>query len=67
MARIARYLANSFNKHNCNFLDVRKIASLSLHKIKAFRNKGYDAIISIHDAINKILLRDSNYIVDVVM
>ena len=43
------------------------MASLSLHKIKAFRNKGYDAIISIHDAINKILLRDSNYIVDVVM
>ena len=43
------------------------MANLSLHKIKAFRNKGYDAIISIHDAINKILLRDSNYIVDVVM
>ena len=43
------------------------MASLSLHKIKAFRNKGYDAIISIHEAINKILLRDSNYIVDVVM
>ena len=30
-------------------------------------NEGYDVIIPIHDFINKILSRDSNYIVDVVM
>ena len=44
-----------------------KMATLALLKIKVFRNKGYDVIISIYDVINKILLRDSNFIVDVVM
>ena len=44
-----------------------KMATLSLLKIKVFLNKGYDAIISIYDLNNKILSRDSNYIVDVVM
>ena len=29
--------------------------------------KVYDVIISVHDITNKILSRDSNYIVDVVM
>ena len=43
------------------------MATLSLLKIKVFLNKGYDAIISIYDLNNKILSRDSNYIVDVVM
>ena len=38
-----------------------------LLKITVFWNKGYDVIISVHDVTNKILLRDSNYIVDVVM
>ena len=32
---------------------------------KVFRNKGYDVIISVDDVTNKILSRDSNYIVDV--
>ena len=44
-----------------------KMATPGLLKIKVFWNKGYDVIISVHDVINKILSRDSNYIVDVVM
>ena len=44
-----------------------KLATIGLHKIKVFWNKIYDIIISVHDVTNKILLRDSNYILDVVM
>ena len=44
-----------------------KMATLSLLKMKVFKNKGYDAIISVYDVINKKLSRDSNFIVDVVM
>ena len=44
-----------------------KMATPGLLKITVFWNKGYDVIISVHDVTNKILLRDSNYIVDVVM
>ena len=44
-----------------------KIATPGLLKVKVFWNNGYDAIISVHDVTNKILLRDSNYIIDVVM
>ena len=36
-----------------------KIATLALLEIKIFWNKGYDIIISAHDAINKILSSDS--------
>ena len=43
-----------------------KMATPGLRKIKAFWKKGYDVIISVNDVINKILSRDSNYIVDVV-
>ena len=43
-----------------------KLATLGFLKIKAFWNKGYDVIIFAGD-VNKILSRDSNYIVDVVM
>ena len=42
------------------------LATLGLLKIRLFRNEGYDVIISVHD-VNKILSRDSNYIVDMVM
>ena len=34
--------------------------------MKLFWIKSYDAIISVHDVTNKILSRDSIYIVDVV-
>ena len=44
-----------------------KLATLGLLKIIVFWNKGYDVIISVHDVTSKILSRDSNYIVDVVM
>ena len=44
-----------------------KLATLGLLKIKVFSNKGYDVIIFGCDATNKILSRDSNYTVHVVM
>ena len=44
-----------------------KITTLSLLRIKVFRNKGYDIIIYVYDVITKNLSRDSNFIVDVVM
>ena len=44
-----------------------KLATLDLLKIKTFWNNDYDAIISLLDVTNKILLRDWNYIVYVVM
>ena len=44
-----------------------KLATLGLLIIKVFRNKGYDVITPVHDDINKFLLRDSNYILDLVM
>ena len=44
-----------------------KIAPPDLSKIKIFLKKSYDVIIFVNDVTNKILSRDSNYIVDVVM
>ena len=44
-----------------------KMATPGLIKIKVFWNKGYNVIISVHDVTNKIISRDSSYIVDVVM
>ena len=44
-----------------------KLATLVLLKIKVFWNKVYDVLISVHDVTNKMLLSESNYIVDVVM
>ena len=44
-----------------------KIATLGLLKITVFWNKGDDVIIHIDDITNKVLSRDSNYIVDVFM
>ena len=35
-----------------------KIATPGLLKVKVFRNKGYDVIISVHDVTNKILSCD---------
>ena len=46
---------------------LAKMAIPGLRKIKIFWKKGYDIIISVNDITNKILLCDSNYIVDVVM
>ena len=44
-----------------------KITTPGILKIRAFWNKGYDVIIFVYDVTNKILSRDSNYIIDVVM
>ena len=44
-----------------------KLATPGLLKINIFQNKGYDVTIPDYDVTNKILLRESNYIVDVVM
>ena len=44
-----------------------KMATPDLFKIKLFWSKGYDVIISAYVVTNKILSRDSNYIVDVAM
>ena len=44
-----------------------KMADPGLLKIKVFWNKGYNFIIYVYDVTIKILSRDSNYIVDVVM
>ena len=44
-----------------------KKATPSPPKIMVFWNKGYDVIIFVDDVTNKIVSRDSNYIVDVFM
>ena len=44
-----------------------KLATLGLLKVKVFWNKDCDLISFVHDVTNKILSRESNYIVDVVM
>ena len=44
-----------------------KVAMLGLLETKLFLNRGFDVIKSVHDVINKILLRNSNYVVDVNM
>ena len=44
-----------------------KLASPGLIKTKIFQNKGYGVIIPDYDDINKVLSRESNHIVDVVM
>ena len=43
------------------------MATAGLLKIEVFWNKGYDGIIPVDDASNKILSRDLDYIVDVFM
>ena len=43
-----------------------KLATLGLLKIKLSWNTDYDVMISVHDVTNKILSRDSNYVVGVV-
>ena len=44
-----------------------KLVTPGLVKIRIFRNKGCDVIILDYDVTSKILSRDSNYIVDLVM
>ena len=44
-----------------------KMATPGLIEITVFRNKGCDAIIPVNDVTSKILLRNSNYTVDLFM
>ena len=44
-----------------------KMATLGPLKLKVLWNKNYDVIIYVHEVANRILWRDSSYIVDVVM
>ena len=44
-----------------------KMATPGLLKIKVLLNKDDNVIISVHDVTNKILSRDSNYIIDMAM
>ena len=44
-----------------------KMATIDLLKMKLFWNNAYDVIIFVHDVTNKLLSRDLNYIVDVVI
>ena len=44
-----------------------ELATPDLLKIKTFQIKDYDIIILDYDVTNKILLRELNYIVDVVI
>ena len=46
---------------------LAKMATLSLLKIKQFWNKVYDVITYVSDITNKVLSRDSVYIVNVFM
>ena len=44
-----------------------KLATLGLFKLKEFWYKGCDVIIYVYDATKRILSRDSNHIINVVM
>ena len=44
-----------------------KMASLGLLNIKVFLSKVYDVITYVHDVTKKVLILDSNFIVDVII
>ena len=50
-----------------NLMMSAKLATPDLHKIKVFWKKGFNIIIAVYDITNKILSRDSNCNVNVVM
>ena len=43
------------------------IVTVDFHKINVFWNQGYDIIISVHGVTNKVLPRELNYVLDVLM
>ena len=48
-------------------LMLTKMATIGLLKVKLFWKQGYEVIINVHDVTNRILSRESNFIVNVVM
>ena len=48
-------------------LGLLSAATLGLLKMKVFWNKDYDVIIFVYDVTNKILLRNPNCIVEVII
>ena len=44
-----------------------KIATLGLPKIKVYWNKWFDVIVSANDVTNRFLLREADYVVNVVV
>ena len=46
---------------------LAKISTSGLLRIKVFRRKSFDVIIYLHDVTEKVLSRNSNYIVDMVI
>ena len=44
-----------------------KLAALSFHKMKVFSNNSFCMKIPVHEITSKILLRESNYILDAIM
>ena len=57
----------AFIKIVVNLMIPAKIATLGLLKIKILGNTGNDIIIFVYDIANKILSRNLNYIVDMVI
>ena len=47
---------------NTEWILISKLATLAFRKMKVFCNKGYDLIIFVHDATNKISSFESSYI-----
>ena len=64
--RVIPYLKKTQNMVTI-FMMSAKLATPGLLKIKMLRNKAYDVIILDNEFISKVLLRDSIYIVDVIM
>ena len=50
-----------------NLMMSAKIAILDFLELKVFWSKGYDVIIFVYDVTNKILSRESSYMVDLMM
>ena len=48
-------------------MTAKMVTPSLLNKITGFWNKDYEVIIPVDDVTNKVLSRDSNYIVDVFM
>ena len=49
------------------FMKSANLATPGQSKLKILKNKGHGVIVLVHDVTNKILSRELNYIVDVVM